>query len=471
MEKATRRSLAGAEAVDFTSGSIYKLILKFTLPMLISQVFQQLYNTADSLIVGQYLGTGALAAVSSSGTLIFMMISFFEGLFMGAGVLISRLFGEKDGDGVSRAVHTDLAIGLVSGVLLTAVGMIFTPTLLRWINTDPQVLPGAISYFRCFFAGSVAMVLYNVCRGMMTAVGDSRRPLIYLIVSSVLNVALDVLFIGGFGWGVWAAALATVISQAVSAILCLIHLMRSGGVIAVRLKKLRFHGDMLRQIIRYGLPSGVQNSVIAFANIIVQSQINSFGMQAMAAYGTHAKIEGFAFLPIMSFNMAITTFIGQNLGARKYDRAKKGARFGIIAAVLMAELVGVLYFVFARQLTALFDGSEEVLRLGVLQAHITTLFYGLLAYSHSVAAVCRGAGRAFVPMFVMLAVWCVFRIAYILTVMRLTGDVKFIYWAYPITWAISSAFYFVYYHASDWVHGFEKKGRAARNAAGDPDKV
>jgi putative MATE family efflux protein len=301
----------------------------------------------------------------------------------------------------------------------------------------------------------MALVLYNVCRSIMNALGDSKRPLYYLIFSSLLNVALDLLFIGVFRWGVWAAATATVISQAASVILCLVYLCRKDNVYTVELRKLRFHGDMLRDILRYGLPSGVQNSVIGFANVIVQSQINSFGMLAMAAYGTHAKIEGFAFLPITSFNMAITTFISQNLGAGKHDRAKQGARFGICAAVLLAELIGVVYYIWAPQFIGLFDQTPGVIALGVQQARTVALFYCLLAFSHSVAAICRGAGKAFVPMLVMLLVWCVIRIIYIMTVMRLFGQIELIYWAYPLTWAISSVIYLIYYLRSDWVHGFD----------------
>ncbi len=446
-----------ADSVDFTKGNPYKLIIKFALPLLLSQLFQQLYNTADTFIVGQFLGTEELAAVSSSGTLIFMMISFFEGLFVGAGVLISRFFGQKDREGVSKAVHTDIAVGLISGVLLTVVGVIFTPTFLRWMNTDPEVLPLATEYFRCFFGGAIFLVMYNVCRGIMMAVGDSKRPLIYLITSSLLNIALDVLFIGVFRWGVWAAAAATVVSQMTSVVLCLKHLLKKGSVVSVDPKKIRLHGDMLKLIIRYGLPSGIQNSVIGFANIIVQSQINTFEKFAMAAYGIHAKIEGFAFLPIMSFNMAITTYVGQNLGAAQYDRAKKGARFGILSAAVMAEVIGVISYFASPYLIAAFDSTKEVVAFGVRQAHTVALFYCLLAFSHSVAAVCRGAGKAFVPMTVMLAVWCVFRISYIIFVMKTYGDIGLVYMAYPITWAISSVIYFLYYRFSDWVHGFEKK--------------
>lgn len=300
------------------------------------------------------------------------------------------------------------------------------------------------------------MVMYNVCRSIMNALGDSKRPLYYLIFSSLINIALDLLFIGVFRWGVWSAAAATVVSQAASVVLCMIHLLRKGNIFTVELKKICFHKEMLTEIVRYGLPAGVQNSVIGFANVIVQSQINSFGKLAMAAYGTHAKIEGFAFLPITSFNMASTTFISQNLGARQYDRAKSGARFSILAAVVLAELIGICYFIWAPELIGLFDSTAGVITFGVQQARTVALFYFLLAYSHSIAAVCRGAGKAFVPMFIMLSIWCVIRIAYIIIVMRLTEDINNIYWAYPLTWGLSSVIYLVYYLCSDWVHGFEK---------------
>lgn len=441
---------------DMTVGNPYSMMISFALPVLLSQIFQQLYNTADAFIVGRRLGTNALAAVTSSGTLIFLMISFFMGTAMGAGVVISRYFGAGKEAEVSRAIHTVLAFGIVSGILLTVVGVAFTPTFLKWMQTDPAVMPEAVEYFRYYFLGSLALVMYNVCRSIINALGDSRRPLYYLIFSSLLNIVLDYLFLAVFRWGVWSAAVATVLSQMASVVLCMAYLLRKGKLFTVEWRKIRFHRDMLSEIIRYGLPSGVQNSVIAFANVIVQSQINSFGRLAMAAYGTHAKIEGFAFLPITSFNMASTTFISQNLGAKQYDRAKKGARFSILAAVVLAEAIGVGYFVFAPELIGLFDKTSGVIAFGVRQARTVALFYCLLAFSHSVAAVCRGAGRAFVPMCVMLAVWCVIRIAYIILVMRLTGEIGYIYWAYPLTWGISSVIYLMYYLRSDWVHGFEK---------------
>lgn len=440
---------------DMTQGNPYSQIIAFALPIFLSQVFQQLYNTADTLIVGRFLGTNALAAVSSSGTLIFLLVSFFNGTSMGAGIVVSKYFGAKDNDKISRAIHTNIVFSLLCGVVLTLVGVFLTPTFLVWMKTDPDVLPEAIEYFRYFFLGSLAMIMYNACRGIMSALGDSKRPLYYLIFSSLLNVALDVLFVAGFGWGVWSAAVATVLSQAASVVLCLRHLLVKDQIYSVQLKKLRIDKAMLLEILRYGLPAGVQNSVIAFANTIVQTQINSFGKYATAAYGTHGKIEGFAFLPIVSFNMAISTFISQNLGAGLYDRVKQGARFGTVAAVLMAELVGVLCYIFAPQLIGLFDSNAEVIRLGTMQARTVSLFFFLLAYSHSIAAVCRGAGKAFVPMFIMLGVWCVLRICYIAYVSHTFGELSYIYWAYPITWAISSVMYLIYYLKGDWIHGFD----------------
>ena len=440
---------------DMTVGNSYRLILEFAFPVFLSQLFQQFYNTADTLIVGKFLGTEALAAVSSSGTLIFLMVSFFVGTAMGAGVVISRYFGAGEYDRVSRAIHTTVMLGLVCGVFLTVTGVIFTPAFLRWMDTDPDVLPQAVEYFRVYFLGALAVVEYNNCKSIMNALGDSKRPLYYLIFSSVLNIILDILFIGIFHWGVWSAAAATTLSQAASMVLCLIHISKRGTFYQLQLKKLRFDGRMLKEIIYFGFPSGIQNSVIGFANVIVQTNINSFGKLATAAYGSYAKIEGFAFLPITSFTMALTTFTSQNLGAKKYGRVKKGSRFGIVTSVILAELIGVGIYCGAPWLMEMFTDNPEVIAGGVWQARIEALFYFLLAFSHAVAAVCRGAGKAFVPMAIMLAVWCVLRISYITAAMHFAHELNYIYWAYPLTWGISSIIFLCYYLCSDWIHGFE----------------
>ncbi len=457
MQKSTTTTSNGAQ--NMTEGNIRKLIIRFAIPVMLSNLFQQLYNSVDSLIVGNFLGKEALAAVSSSGPLIFLLVSFFNGTAMGAGVVISRYYGAGENEKVSKAVHTNVAFGLVSGTLLTIVGMAATPVILRWMGTAPEVLPNSISYFRYYFLGALAIVMYNIFTGIMNAVGDSRRPMQYLIFSSILNVVLDLLFVGVFKMGVGSAAVATTISQAVSALLCLRRLMTKGLVCQVIPSRIRFHKDMLKEIVRFGLPTGIQNSVIAIANVIVQSNINSFGTEAMAAYGSYSKIEGFAFLPITCFAMAMTTFIGQNLGARKYDRAKQGARFGITVSLTLAELIGILIFALSPLLVRLFNDDPEVIRLGVQQARTEALFYFLLAFSHIIAGICRGAGRAIVPMGIMLSVWCVIRIIYITITMQFVHEIEYIYWAYPITWGISSLIYLIYFCKSDWLHGYEHRAK------------
>ena len=442
--------------LDMTKGSPWKLIAGFALPVLLSQIFQQLYNTVDALIVGRFLGDEALAAVTSSGALIFLLVSFFEGLTLGAGVAISRYFGANDPARVERAIHTNILVSAISGLFLTGFGVWLTPHILRWMDTDPEVLPDAIDYFRYYFTGVLAVVLYNACKSIMNALGDSRRPLYYLLLSSAVNVVLDLLFIAGFGWGVWSAAVATTISQAISMVLCLIHLSGKRTAFRLQWSKLRVDRELFGEIVRYGLPSGVQNCVISLANVIVQANINTFGKLAVAACGTYSKLEGFAFLPITSFTMALTTYTGQNLGAHEYDRAKKGARFGILCAIIIAELIGLALYILMPQLARLFTQTPEVIQMATRQARTIAPFFFLLAYSHAVASVCRGAGKSIVPMVIMLGVWCVLRITYITLIMRVSHELLFLYLAYPITWSISSIIYFLYYHFSDWIHGFER---------------
>ncbi len=447
------------KTLDMTKGNSWKLIITFALPIFLSNLFQQLYNSADSAIVGQFLGTNALAAVSSSGPLIFLFNSFFIGAAMGAGVIIAKFFGEKDYDNMRRVIHTNVAVGIISAIFLTILGYFLSPYILIWMNTDEDVLPEATSYFKIYFLGIGGAVMYNFLNNILQSVGNSRRGLLYLIISSVLNIILDVLFIAVFKGGVAAAALATGISHFVSMGLCLLFLLKKGTIYQLKISEIRIHNDMLKKILIYGVPSGIQNSVIGLANVFVQSNINTFGGIAQAGYGIYGKIEGFAFLPITSFNLALTTFISQNLGAKEYDRAKKGSRFGIICSMLLAEIVGLIMFFFIQYISLIFTKDIDVIQYAKKQATVACLFYFLLSYSHSISSVCRGAGKAIVPMLVMLIVWCFLRLAYINIALSISYDIKLIYWAYPITWSISSIFYFFYYHFSDWIHGFEKEKR------------
>lgn len=433
-----------------TQGPIWKRITYFALPILLGNLFQQMYNTADSLIVGNFLGKNALAAVSSTGSLIFMLIGFLSGIAIGAGVVISRYFGGNKLEEMSQAVHTTVAFGLVAGVVMTAVGVGLSPQILRWMDTPENVMYNSQLYLSIYFMGSLGSVMYNVCVGIMQAVGDSRHPLYYLIVSSVVNVVLDLFFIAVLGMGVDGAAWATIIAQYVSAIMCLWRLLRVKDIYRVELRKIRFHWDMLKRVVRFGLPSGVQNSIIAIANVVVQSNINHFGDAAMAGVGAYSKIEGFGFLPITSFTMAMTTFVGQNLGAGQIERTKRGARFGTITSVILAELIGVAVFIFAPQLIAAFDTSPDVIAYGVDKARTSVLFYCLLAFSHAMASILRGAGKAVVPMFVMMTCWCIIRVSFLAIAVPLTGSIQMVYWVYPLTWFLSSVTFLWYYRRMDW---------------------
>lgn len=445
-----------SSAVLMTEGPIWRRIVAFAIPLFFGNLFQQLYNTADSLIVGNFLGSNALAAVSSSGNLIFLLVGFFNGLAIGAGVVVGKYFGAKKYDMVQRVVHTITALGLICGVVLTFVGILAAPQILVLMGTPENVLPNSVVYFRVYFCGSLAFVMYNFLVGILRAVGDSRHPLIYLIISSAANVALDLLFVAVFHMGVGSAAFATVISQFISAFLCLRQLLKSPEEYRLYPRRICIDRVVLGEIISNGVPSGVQNSIISLANVVVQSNINKFGEMAMAGCGSYNKVEGFGFLPITCFAMALTTFISQNLGAREYGRAKKGAVFGVICSLTLAELIGVGIYTLAPQLIAAFNGDPQVVAYGTAQAHVAALFYFLLAFSHCMAGILRGAGKSTVPMFVMLICWCVIRVTYITLTVRIIPDIRVIFWAYPITWTLSSIAFLIYFLKSDWLHAFEK---------------
>ena len=440
-----------------TEGPIGGKMIRFAVPLFIGNLFQQLYNTADALIVGNFLGNDALAAVSATGTLVFLLVSFFGGISAGSGVVISRYFGAKEPEKMQRAIHTDLAFDLSAGVLLTLIGTTLTPFILRLMGTPEDVMDRAVLYVRVYFAGSIGMVLYNSCRGIMQAVGDSRHPLQYLIISSLVNVVLDILFIAVFHMDVEGAALATILSQFLSVFLCLGRLMRSSEEYRVHLRKIGFDWEILKLIVSYGLPSGLQNSVIAIANVVVQSNINAFGTMAVSGCGAYSKIEGFAFLPITSFTIALTTFVGQNLGAKEYERAKKGARFGIICSLLLAELIGIVIYITAPWLIRAFTGEPEAIAFGVDKSRICSLFFFLLAASHCLAAVLRGAGRAVIPMISMLSFWCVVRVTFLQIMVPIFKTIAVVNWVYPLTWSLSTIFLIIYYIKADWLHSFEKR--------------
>ena len=431
-------------------------MLLFALPVFLGNVFQQLYNAFDAWCVGNYIDDNALAAVSSSGSLIFMMISFFQGLAMGAGVVIARAYGARQYGTMQKVIHTAIALGLVTGVVLTVAGVTFTPTILRWMGTPREVLPDSISYFRFYFLGAIFTVMYNIFVGILHAVGDSKHPLYYLIISTFINIGLDMLFVAAWGRGVGFAAIATTISQGISALLCCIHLMLIDAPYRVHWKQIRFDKKSLADIIKYGFPSGVQNSVISLANVVVQANINGFGEFAMAGCGAYSKLEGFTFLPVTCFTQALSTFVGQNLGAQQYSRVKKGVTFGIVTSCVLAESVGILCYLFAPQLIGFFCESQTAIDFGVEHMRTISLFYCLLSLSHCIVSVLRGAGKTVGPMFIMLACWCLIRVTYVTVAVKFVNELTTVSRAYPITWSLSSIIFLIYFFCSDWLHNFDK---------------
>lgn len=435
-----------------TEGPIVRQIVMFAIPLLLGNLFQQLYNTVDSIIVGNYVGSDALAAVGSSGSIINLIVSLLMGITLGSSVVISNFFGARDHERMRKAIHTSIALGLISGAIIMVVGVVFSPQILKWMGTPPEVMAQSTLYLRIIFMGMIGSMLYNVGGSIFRAVGDSRHPLYYLIFASLMNIVLDLVFVVGFHMGITGAALATIISQFVSAILTIAKLMKDDTEYKVNLKEIRLYPAEARMIINIGIPSGIQNSVISLSNVVVQANINAFGSSAMAGCGAYVKLDGFAVMPAISFGMALTTFIGQNLGAKRQDRMKKGALFGILASMITVEIAGIFLFLFAEPLIGLFDKNPEVIYYGTQMARANSLFYMFLAGAHSMAGALRGAGRTKVPMFIMLACWCLMRMTWITVMIRFINDIHIVFMGYPITWIASMICFVIYYWKSDWIH-------------------
>ena len=399
MEIAKQKS---KDVVNLTEGSVAKGILAFAVPIFWGQLLQQFYNMVDAWVIGNYADNASFAAVSSAGNLIFLIVGFFNGIAVGGGVVISKYFGAKDEEHVEYAIHTNFLFGILASIVSTIVGVLLVPTILRWMGTPDNVLPQSLAYFRIYFGGVSTVIMYNICMSIMQAVGDSRHPLYYLIFSSIINMILDMILVAGFHTGVTGAAAATVLSQGISVALCVFRMCRGKDRAKLDFKKLRIHPDIIREVISQGIPTGVQNSVISIGNIVIQSNINSFGEYAMSGIGAYSRIEGIVFLPIMSMSMALPTFISQNLGARKYDRAKKGALFGIASGVIIAELIGLVIFFGISPLLRIFVNAPEAIAFGKIHARTVSLFFCILSFSHCAAGVIRGCGKSVVPMIGML---------------------------------------------------------------------
>lgn len=442
---------------SLTAGSISGSILRFALPLFLGQLLQQFYNMADAWVIGNFANNSAFAAVSSGGNLTFMIIGFFNGIGIGGGVVISRYFGAKDNANTQKAIHNAFLFGLLASLIATAAGLLFIPKMLVLMRTPVEVLPYSLQYFRVYFGGVTTIVLYNVCMSIMQAQGDSLRPLYYLGVSSVTNVVLDLVFVAGFHWDVMGAAVATVIAQGLSVVLCLQRMRREPEAhLRLDFRLLRWDRAMMSRIIRQGLPTGIQNSVIGLGNVVIQSNVNSFGAYAMSGLGAYSKVEGFAFLPVTAMSMTLPTFVSQNLGAGNVDRAKKGSLFGVLSAMVAAELIGVIMYIFIPQLLKLFISDPEAISYGITHARIDTLFYCMLALAHCAAGILRGCGKSTVPMVVMLGCWCVLRSIYVTVILQFIREFRMISWAYPLTWTVSCILFVFYLFRLNWDKAAEK---------------
>lgn len=438
-----------------TEGVIWKEILLFSIPLLLGNLFQQLYNAVDSVVVGNYIGAQALAAVGSSAPVINLLVSFFMGLAVGAGVIISRYFGARNTEELHIAVHTSLALTFAAGIVMTLVGVLISPYVLKWVGTPNDVMDNSVLYLRIYFLGILSVMVYNMGSGILRAVGDSRNPLYFLIVSSVTNIILDLLFVIVFDMGIAGVGWATLIAQTISAILTMILLMRTKEEYQVKLKHIRFHKHMLYEIVRLGLPSGLQNAIVSFSNVIVQSNINAFGSLAMAGCGSYTKIDGFAILPVMSYSMALTTFTGQNMGAKKYDRVKQGAKTGILMSVVTIVCISALLLILGPNVLAIFSSDPTVINYGLYMMHVLAPGYIFLAISHAFNGIIRGAGITTVPMIVMVTCWCGLRMAWILTSVPLFHDIGVVFMGWPLTWIASALWLFLYYRKGSWMTRYD----------------
>ena len=385
-----------------TEGSIWKKILFFSIPLILGNLFQQLYNTVDSIIVGNYIGSEALAAVGSSGSLINLLIGFCIGASAGAGVVIAQFYGAQDKEGVRKAVHTTIAIAIAAGAILTIVGIVTTPLLLKAMGTPKEVFDQASIYLKVYFGGILFSVVYNMSAGILNAVGNSKRSLVYLMIAATSNIFLDLLFVVVFKMGIVGAAIATDISQLLSCIFIILFLVRSEDVYRVKLKDIRCYDNLLGKILKIGLPTGVQNIVISLSNVIVQSSVNSFGAVAMAGFAAYIKVDGFNILPVLSFSMAATTFVGQNVGAGRLDRVKKGMYVSVAMGIIYTVCTGILLLAFAPQVIGVFTQNGKVVEYGVYIMRFFCPFYWMLGILHILAGTIRGTGKTMQAMVVVL---------------------------------------------------------------------
>ena len=433
--------------VDMTEGNITRHIISFALPLLIGNVFQQLYNTVDTWVVGNYVSNEAFSAVGTVGPIINMLIGFFMGLSSGAGVVISQYYGAKRFDEVHDTVHTAMVMTIIMGIAFTAIGLGMTPFMLRLMNTPDSVMPESTAYLTIYFSGILGLMIYNIGAGILRAVGDSQRPFYFLVVCAVMNTVLDLVFVLVFHMGVRGVALATVLAQSTSAVLVVITLMRSDSCIKLRLRDLRVNFAMLGKIFRVGIPAAIQMAITSFSNIFVQSYINYFGDNCMSGWTAYAKIDQLLFLPMQSIALASTTFVGQNLGCNQVERAKKGVSRSLTIALISTVVLMIPVMTFASPVVAFFNSKTEVVEIGTMLLRWLSPFYVLCCFNQIYSGALRGAGNSRAPMIIMLTSFVAFRQVYLFIMSRVCNEIIPIAMSYPAGWLLCSTLTAIYYHS------------------------
>ncbi|NLN45179.1 MAG: MATE family efflux transporter [Clostridiaceae bacterium] len=446
--------MADNRHMDMTQGVIWKQLLSFAFPMILGNFFQLMYNAIDAAVVGKHVSDIALAAVGVSNPLCNTIVSFFMGIGTGAGVLISQFFGRKDHEGLQRALHCAIGVTLVLGGLLTILGISASPFILKAMNTPAEVLPEAVRYLQIYFGGLIASLMYNMTSGILRAMGDSKRPLYYLVISAVLHIALNYLFVLGFHWGVAAVAWSTVLSQLLAAVLCIGALMREREEFRFHPRKTNFNPTVAWQIIRIGLPTGVQGAIVSFSNIVIQSVINGFGTDMMAGTITYFRLDSFAIMPMGNLGLAVTTFVGQNVGARQFDRVRKGASIAFRMAVGYAAVSSPLIYVFAPQIVSLFTDSEGVAYYGVSMLRFLAPFFVAHAFIGVFAGAERGAGQTVFPMISSVTSMFALRLLILFGLRAILGqdNIRAIHMTYMATWSLNAIIQTIHYKKSNWLN-------------------
>ena len=437
---------------DLTKGKPSALILSFAIPIFLGNLLQLTYSIVDTRIVGTCLGEDSLAAVGATSSFVQLLVGLFVGLCSGAGVVIAQSWGAHDPDAVYRQVHTALVLSVGIGAVLTVLGFVTAAPMMRLMGTPAEILDTSAQYLRIYFLGMIPQMLYNMGTNILRAIGDSKRPLYFLIAASLVNIALDILFIAGFGWGVTGAALATALSQVASAVLTLRCIVGSEGMPwHIRLEKLRLHADVFKAICTIGVPAAAQSAMYNISNIFIQSSMNSFGTSTIAAWGVYGKIDFVFWMTINSLGIAITTFAGQNFGARQYDRVRRGVRVCLVMAAGITLVISTVFYNAAEPLFRLFSQDDAVVAVGVGMMHVLTPVYITYICIEVLAGALRGCGDVRIPTLITVFFVCGLRMLWLFIAVPLHHEVATVELSYPITWTLASLLFIVYYNKGNWL--------------------